>query len=75
MVKIATALPLVINSMGVLSIRGLGQREEGKVENCQKISSVFNSPSEENINMIVSMEGRDLDNALFKAKTTSLLSV
>ena len=72
MVKIATDLPLVINPMGVLIIRGLGQRGEGKRENCQKISSVFSSPSEENIKMMVSMDGRDLENALFKAKTTSL---
>ena len=72
MVKIATDLPLVINPLGVLIIRGLGQKEEGKVENCQTIGSVFSSPSEENIKMMVSMEGKDLENALFKAKTTSL---
>jgi hypothetical protein len=72
MVKIATDLPLVINPMGVLVIRGLGQRGERKVENCQKINSVFTSPSDENIKMMVSMEGKDLENALFKAKTTSL---
>ena len=72
MVKIATDLPLVINPLGVLIIRGIGQREEGKLESCQKMSSVFSSPSEENIKMMVSMEGKDLENALFKAKTTSL---
>jgi len=72
MVKISNDLSLVINPLGVLLIRGLGQRGVGKVENCQKPNSVYNSPSEENIKMIVSMEGKDLENALFKAKTTSL---
>ena len=71
-VKISTDFPLLINPLGVLIIRGLGQRGEGKVENCEKILSVYPSPSEENIKMIVSMEGKDLENALFKAKTTSL---
>ena len=36
-VKISTDFPLLINPLGVLIIRGLGQRGEGKVENCEKI--------------------------------------
>jgi len=71
-VKITNDFPLVINPLGVLLIRGLGQRVEGKIENWQKPISVYNSPSEENLKMIVSMEGKDLEAALFKAKTTSL---
>eukprot|EP00092_Neocalanus_flemingeri_P032353 GFUD01035176.1.p1 GENE.GFUD01035176.1~~GFUD01035176.1.p1 ORF type:complete len:328 (+),score=47.83 GFUD01035176.1:64-1047(+) len=71
-VNISNDLPLIINPLGVLLIRGLGRRVTGKVESCQKNISVYNSPSEENIKMIVSMEGKELENALFKAKTTSL---
>ena len=70
--KISSDLPLVINPLGVILIRGLGQKRAGKVENCQKNLTAYNSPSEENIKMIVSMEGKELENALFKAKTTSL---
>jgi len=72
MVRIASDFPLVINPLGVILIRGLGMRVHGKVDTHQKIISVPTSPSEENIKMIVSMEGKDLENALFKAKTTSL---
>ena len=71
MVKISADFPLLINPLGVLIIRGFGQRGEGK-ENSEKPPSIYPSPSEENMKMIVSMEGKDLENALFKAKTTSL---
>jgi len=72
-VKIVTDLPLVINPLGVLLIRGLGTRGEGKTDSgYQPPISVVNSPSEENMRMIVSLEGKDLEAALFRAKTTSL---
>jgi len=72
-VKITNDFPLVINPLGVLLIRGLGKRFDGKIESWHQATlSACSSPSEENLKMIVSMEGKDLEAALFKAKTTSL---
>jgi len=60
-------LPLVINPMGVIIIR----RNKYYINNSSKsFDNVFES--DENITLMVSMEGKDLENALFAAKTTTL---
>ena len=66
-------LQLLMTPLGLLLLRGratspapapaIAKQMEGGDEG---------SPCEENIKMIVSLEGKELETALFKAKTTSL---
>ena len=60
-------LPLIINPMGVIIIRRNRYSRSG---GGKSFETVFES--DENISMMVSMEGKDLENALFAAKTTTL---
>ena len=71
-INITADIPLLINPLGVLLLRGLARRDGGKAGQWHPPPSPVHSPSEENLKMIVSMEGKDLEAALFKAKTTSL---
>lgn len=63
-------LPLIINPLGVLLLR----RNGSKARNLStEVDSLIKEDEEdENITMMVSMEAKDLENALFQAKTTSL---
>ena len=63
-------LPLIINPFGVLLLRRSGTKQRNsssEVDNLLK-----EEDEDENITMMVSMDGKDLENALFQAKTTSL---
>jgi len=60
-------LPLVINPMGVIIIR---RNKYYRNNSSKSFDNVFES--DENITLMVSMEGKDLENALFAAKTTTL---
>ena len=55
-------LPLIINPLGVLIIRR-STKENSKVRRLE---------SEEHLTMIVEMDQKELENALFEAKTTTL---
>ena len=70
-VGIVTDLPLVINPLGVLILRGNGsmqlRRSETEVDH-----PLVSSGSEDNLTMIVAMDQQELENALLAAKTTSL---
>ena len=64
-------LPLILNPLGVLLLRRNTSKQShgsSEVDNLLKDEE----DEDENITMIVSMEGKDLENALFQAKTTSL---
>ena len=63
-------LPLILNPLGILLMRRKGPKMR---DSSTEVDNLLAGDEEnENITMIVSMDGKDLENALFEAKTTSL---
>jgi len=66
-------LPLIINPLGVIILRGNGTINLRKrLSETELDHPLVSSPSEDNLTMIVAMDQQELENALFAAKTTSL---
>ena len=72
-IGIVLDLPLIINPLGVIILRGNGSVKLRDSETEVDLPLVTSqSESEDNLTMIVAMDQRELENALFAAKTTSL---
>jgi len=70
---IAQDLPLLMTPLGLLLLRGRATNPAPASAIAKQVEGGDEgSPCEENIKMIVSLEGKELETALFKAKTTSL---
>ena len=66
-------LPLIINPLGVIILRGNGTiKLRNRKSETELDHPLVSSPSEDNLTMIVAMDQQELENALFAAKTTSL---
>ena len=63
-------LPLIINPLGVLLLRRDGTKQRNSSSEVDNL--LREEEEDEAITMMVSMDGKDLENALFQAKTTSL---
>ena len=66
-------LPLIINPLGVIILRGNGTiKLRNRNSETELDHPLVSSLSEDNLTMIVAMDQQELENALFAAKTTSL---
>ena len=73
-INIVFDLPLIINPLGVIILRGNGSMtlRSSRHSETELDHPLVRSPSEDNLTMIVAMDQQELENALFAAKTTSL---
>jgi len=75
-VRVLEDLPLLINPLAILTLRPGREKPEAKreslLQSLEGLADLEEGFSEENLQMIVSMDGKDLESALAASKTTIL---
>jgi len=75
-VRVLEDLPLLLNPLAILTLRPGRERPEPKreslLQSLEGLADLEEGFSEENLQMIVSMDGKDLETALAASKTTIL---